>query len=297
VIDPATGRKVGSSFSSQSQAEQYMQQQAATAPTHHSVKYLDSAGRANRTVRAETLPHPGTNRNTIDDVFKMHGNLASAARLAKKNDKAPTRAGGVRGDVLLSSIQQAHGFDSLPQKVNKQTLDNMLKSGDVSRMMYRAAGGFERDYQDGTMFSAGDNGRRMGAGAYAGSSTSTSRGGKNEANLSNVKNYIKGFGRVAQTNTVRMGLRADARTIGHREMRRERKQWVARERARLSRSDPNYQDKVAVIDAFERDPGYYAAAMGYDAVISDRKDFRGFTGVMILNRSATVVQDTIESIT
>jgi hypothetical protein len=298
VINPATGKRVGQVHTTQAGAENAMRQAAATTPDHHATKALDSSGRATRRIQAEGLPNPGSSRNTLDDMFRLHEKLGDAARFARQNDIVASQAGKERGDVFLAAIQQMHGFDALPQKVNQKTLDGMLKqSGEVSRILYRGAGGFEQDYLDGAFYSAGAHGRRMGAGAYAGSSTSLGAGGKNERNRANVKNYIRGgYTGGATPKVIRMGLRSDAKTIGHREVRRKRQKWVNAERAKLSASDPQWRAKSDVLDAFNRDPGYWAAAMGYDAIVSDKKDYNGFTGVVILNRSATIVQDTLDTV-
>jgi hypothetical protein len=272
------------------QDAQKSMQSLAPQQISHAAKNLDATGRAIKTVIAETLPHPGSDRNTADDILNLSKNVQENSHYGR-DPYIGTPKGGDRGDIFFASLQQAHGFDVLPQKVSKQGLDQMYASGEISQVMYRGAGGFERQTMDSALFGAGTNGRLHGAGMY------TASAGANQKDKSSAENYARGYGDRSkvfhQREVLRMGLRKGAKTIDTVKLHRMRDRWVIRERANLKQSDPRYQQKKNLIDTFVSDQGQFALAMGYDAVTA-HYPYDNFDGIIVLNRSAVVFQDTLE---
>lgn len=285
VVNVHTGERVVQGASEGDARSGLASADSAAGPSHVA-KYLDSEGRATGTIRPERLRFQADEKTTLEDIMKFGPGLETAAKLDVGD---AVYEGMSRGDVFMATIQQHHGFDALPQKVSKKQLNQMLESGEISTLMSRGAGGYEEAFIDGPLFSAGNQGRMNGAGTYV-----ASFGGKDSPNQTYAEAYTDNY--VGRKGALRMGLRADARTIDTDELDTMRGNWVRGARhdlymGTIPRDSPEFQARSDIIGKFEQDKGYFAAALGYDAITAD---YGSFQGAVILNRSAVVVQDTLE---
>jgi hypothetical protein len=307
VADPRTNEILGT-HADLASAKTAMQSLASTRPASHiqQQQALGTDGRAVKTIRAP-LPKPGSSQNTVDDVFKALGSgsvdmlrrvekiVGDAFRVVSRKKRWPqplSQPGGTRGDILLAGIEQAYGFDALPQKVSSRELDAMIKRGDLGEQIIRNAGG--KAYSDATLdgphFSADAAGRVMGAGTYY-------AGWKN-GSRQNAYNYVRSFSASGRNSLLRAAWRPDAKLIDGFQADKDARAWVARERATLrvqasSMNDREYKARSTFLDACQADVGYWAAAMGYDGLIATSKTYHGFKGHVVYNRSALVYQDTL----
>jgi hypothetical protein len=270
------------------------------APRHqsHVQKSLDSNGRAFETIRPPKGIKAGSTKNSLDDIMNMSESIVEASKHVYKNGQTvfnpktrrgngevAIQRGGARGDIFMSAIQQAYGADALPQKVSKKELDRMLHAGEVSTTMVRGSGSKYKEFNDGPGFSSGETVRLHGAGAYT-----ASQGGPNKRTDQYARIYTNGYKAGPNTLNV-MGLRAGAKTVDTQTIGTQMMSWKRRELGKLSPSDPNWSQKRDFIEALTSDKGYFATAMGYDAITAK---YGGFDGIIVLNRSALVVQDTFE---
>lgn len=288
VVDIQSG-EVFSTSTNPDMARSKMNEMSLTHPESHVAKHLDAAWRATRTIKPVGLPKPGSSQNPVESLLALGPNIAAGARkIVGQGYKKASTDGGDRGDPFLAAIQQAHGFDAMPAKATKSELDAMYASGEVRNVMSRGAGGFEQALADAAFYGAGPKGRLYGAGVYT-----ADRGKNNYVDQRNADRYARRYSGPSNQIAV-MGLRKDARVTTAGRLKNMRAEYLRREHARLSPTDPDYNDKRAVLEAFALDMGYFGAAMGYDAITAGYGS-QGFKqGIIVYNRSALVVQDTLE---
>lgn len=168
-------------------------------------------------------------------------------------------------DYALKAILQEQGFDGKPTVVDKETLDKMVESGQVTEM-FRGVYSSEQveQFRTGELY-VGIGG--MGNGTYA----AFGKEGRDEA-----MGYAKN-----EDTLIRFGLRSDARTIVLKNLRKD-----------MLDNESKFRQKKELIDKVSKtvesqffDPGKVAASLGYDAIL----DKEGGIAV-ILNRTALVVQ-------
>lgn len=289
IVDVHTGRADKTGSTDKKAVIQDMRDRAPYRGESHVLKHLDSSGRAQSVVRAEGLPNPGTPNNSLDDIIGLaRPNIVAASRrIYEDGPQAASSAGGARGDPLMAALQQAHGFDTLPAKVDATKLRQMHASGELTHIMSRGAGGMEHAIADEPFYGAGKGDRLFGAGMYT-----ASRGTTDEEKM-RADTYSRRYGGPNRQLAV-MGLRKDARVIDVGTLANQRNEFVTREKARLSKTDPDWDTKIELIDAMSRDVGYFATAMGYDAATADYGT-QGFDeGIIVYNRSAIVSQNSLE---
>lgn len=186
-----------------------------------------------------------------------------------------TAGGSLKGENTwhasqnLAAIYRLQGFDGLPTVGSKADVDNAVKKGDIE--LFRGMSPVAKapssnqmadDFRSGPYF-AGDG--YYGYGTY----TAYNQTGKGSAHQT-ATSYAGHSGTI-----VRMALKADARVIDSSDAQSQ----MNSEASRWRTLNPGKQ--VPVVYSNE---GIWAAAKGYDAL-------KARTGVVLLNRTAVLVQD------
>lgn len=223
-------------------------------------------------------------------------------------DHTRSRAGA--GDTALSHIQKEQGFDGSTTVVSKDDFDSALKRGEVKELWRGIAGPQAKDYAEQYR-----TGRLHPGWGINGNGTYVS-GSKSVADY-----YGADYGTSSHGATLRIGLRKDARVIGIEELDRMMDEYFARRpksrnrdlreyeqeyaaalakaksRRKIAGVRKSYRSGLAYLDkdpesSAMRDPGRFAAVLGYDAIDIPQAYSPDETPEMIiLNRTATIVQD------
>lgn len=193
-------------------------------------------------------------------------------------------SGPKEGDRALAALYNHHGFDDLPDVVSKEELDALIAEGHTE--VYRGvqkftSRSFADEFRTGQYF--------PGYGIY-GNGTYTAAG---RGSLATARDYAGSQGEV-----MRMAFKKNARVISYEDaVDQAYKASTAAEQAAYD-AGRDWQ-RAAEADALRaksevlRDPGRWAAAEGYDAIIVDKP--AGSTAgkyIVVLNRTAVTVQRT-----
>jgi len=223
-------------------------------------------------------PRPKTGRDLIgaDAGLGLAGEMLAEA----KQHEYPSGGGGPRGDEKLRQISERQGFDGLPRVVSKATLDRHLEDDIYAVELHRgvqdgwdyeemAKPGREDDDIELTGMQMAERFRsgslryghgQFGNGTYGSTSPQVAAG------------YAGSDGAV-----IRMVLRSDAKVIRWRDLAEEHEAFL----------DSLPRDDAARM--MYGDPGRYAAARGYDAIVIS--GMHGSEEYNILNRTVLVVQE------
>jgi hypothetical protein len=180
------------------------------------------------------------------------------------------------GDPRMAAIRALRGFDSAPQIVDRQGLDDLVETGGVA--LFRG----EKDWRYVEQFRSGDapySGRGiLGNGTYF----ATSRGGAEPYSVADDD------GAVLESTLLQIGLRPDARIVTSDQLAVLRRELAARLGRERGFSDV---DGPRDSNALFTDDGRLAAALGFDAVVTSDSlaALRSDDIVNVLNRAATVV--------
>lgn len=205
---------------------------------------------------------------------------------ARWRERGVGRLNDARGeDVMLHDIARVQGFDGLPALVDQAELDRVVAEGGVK--LWRGL----------TMSHGDDYGRQFQTGDYfagrgvAGDGTYTARDLMGTASAKSGTTAGRDIARDYASEgdrgqVLQMVLRPNARTITFRDAVARMEKDRDFIEADLSLGDSKARDDLTL--AFYSDPGRWAAAQGYDAIIS------GKNYVVVLNRRAVKVLRDIE---
>lgn len=164
--------------------------------------------------------------------------------------------GTTYADRSLTAIQDAQGFNGPPEVVSREEFDRAVASGSVVEAFRGLSGSNAEQYAE--EFRSGDHfpgSGWIGGGTYMTTETAL-------------------LGDWQPDAALRIGLKSDARTISHADIRQKLEDFQA--------ANPGMKRRL---DSIAGNEGRLAALLGYDAIVADGGE------VVLLNRTAVIVQE------